>query len=290
MVMFEEFYGFKTSPFSKTPDPNFIYKSKAHSEALARLEIAVENKDIILLTGEVGCGKTTLCRVLIDSLDDRYKPILLINPRYSATQFLKILAKRLGIEEVSNLKMDIIESIEDEMFSLYEKGITPVVIIDEAQLIPDRSTFDEMRLLTNFQLDDENLFSLILVGQRELRNRLSGPHFRAFRQRIGFQYHLSPFNIDDTHSYVKHRLSVAGRKKRLFSDDAIKRIFILSGGIPRVINTVCTNALIEGFNREAELIDEKIIDAISDEFLFINCEREKKKPPLRGFVRKVRVS
>ncbi|MBI1811843.1 MAG: tRNA (adenosine(37)-N6)-threonylcarbamoyltransferase complex ATPase subunit type 1 TsaE, partial [Nitrospirae bacterium] len=164
--MYEEFYGLKRRPFTKTPDPKFLFMSRAHEEALARLQYAVEEKELVVLTGDVGCGKTTLTRALIDSLGEKYRIILIINPRLTPAQFLRTVAKRFDIAVsggFSSLKDDLLEAIYSKVYEDYKSGITPVIIIDEAQLIPNKDTFEEIRLLTNFQLDDANLLSLILV-------------------------------------------------------------------------------------------------------------------------------
>ncbi|WP_291317670.1 ATP-binding protein [Desulfuromonas sp.] len=144
-----------------------------HREGLSRLLYAVEERDLILLTGEIGCGKTTLSRALMDQLEDGYKIILFINPRLTPLEFLRTLARRLGIQEPSRLKTDLLEQIGGELYGLYQEGVCPVLVIDEAQLVPHKETFDEIRLLTNFQLDDRNLMSVVLMGQPELRKRLA---------------------------------------------------------------------------------------------------------------------
>lgn len=257
--MYRDFYGLQERPFSKTPDPKFLYMGKGHSEALARMQYGTEEKEMILITGEVGSGKTTLSRALIDSLDENYKPILIINPRLSPTQFLKLLAKRLGVENPSYFKSDLIEEVSDAIYACYEEGVCPVIIIDEAQLIPTKGTFDEIRLLTNCQLDDQNLVSLLLVGQPELRKRLKKKHYEPLLQRIGIVYHLNPLDLDETRNYIEHRLRVAGREEPLFTDDAIEEIFKYSTGVPRKINNIASNALLEGFGREMKIIDSDII-------------------------------
>src|SRR6266851_532179 len=157
--MFEEHFGFTAKPFGKTPDPSFLYESDQHKEALARLEYAVEEKELSLLVGEIGSGKTTLSRALIDRIGDARPVVLLINPGLTPARF----------------RNDLLDQIHAKLFELYEAGREPVLIIDEAQLIPTKSTFDEIRLLTNFQLDDQNLLSVLLIGQPELEARLDRP-------------------------------------------------------------------------------------------------------------------
>ncbi len=257
--MYEEFYGLKEKPFNKTPDPRFLYQSAKHAEALARLQHAVEEQDIVLLTGDIGSGKTTLSRALIDSLDASYHPVLIINPRLSPSQFLRTVALRLGMDASIRFRHGILEGINAKLYELFEAGRRPVLIIDEAQLIPGKATFEELRLLTNFQLDDRNLLALVLIGQSELRARLDGKHYRALRQRIGMQYHLGPLDADETREYVRHRLKVAGRSAPLFDDLALALLFEHSGGVPRRINIIAGNVLLEGFGRGAEMIGPDIV-------------------------------
>lgn len=257
--MFENYYGLTAKPFSKTPDPGFLYLSKYHEEALARLQYAVEEKEIIMLTGEVGCGKTTLTRALIDSLGEKYRIILIINPRLTPTQLLRVIARRFDIDVSGNYRDNLLDEIYGKVFEDYESGITPVLIIDETQLIPRKDTFEEIRLLTNFQLDDTNLISLVMVGQPDLAKRLNHHSYRAFKQRIGLFYHIGPLQEDEVKGYVQHRLSVAGRHDVLFTDDAIDMLYRASGGIPRVINTLATTALLEGFGQGLGIIDEPLV-------------------------------
>jgi general secretion pathway protein A len=263
--MYEEFFGLNERPFSKTPDPRFLFFSRIHREALARLLYAVEERDLVLLTGEIGCGKTTLSRALMDELDDRYRIILIINPRLTPMEFLRALAIRLGVVEPSRLKTDLLEQIGGELYRLYEEGVCPVLIVDEAQLVPHKETFDEIRLLTNFQLDDRNLLSVVLVGQPELRKRLAHRAYEPLRQRIGMQCDLRPLDLAETGEYLDFRLQVAGGSAGLFQPPAVERIFRYSKGIPRKINHAAALALLEGFGREARRIDATILDAIMSE-------------------------
>lgn len=263
--MYEEFFGLREKPFNKTPDPRFLYHSPKHAEALARLSHAVEEQDIVLLTGEIGAGKTTLSRALIDSLDESYHPLLIINPRLSPSQFLHTVALRLGMNEAGRRRHVILEGINARLYELYEAGRRPVIIVDEAQLIPGKATFEELRLLTNFQLDDRNLLAVVLIGQTELRERLKKKQYRALRQRIGMRYHLGPLDAEETGVYVRHRLRIAGRERALFDEQAITLLYEHSGGIPRSINIIAGNALVEGFGRSAELIGPEIIESVVEE-------------------------
>nr|WP_298036828.1 AAA family ATPase [uncultured Desulfuromonas sp.] len=236
-----------------------------HREGLSRLLYAVEERDLILLTGEIGCGKTTLSRALMDQLEDGYKIILFINPRLTPLEFLRTLARRLGIQEPSRFKTDLLEQIGGELYGLYQEGVCPVLVIDEAQLVPHKETFDEIRLLTNFQLDDRNLMSVVLMGQPELRKRLAHRVYEPLRQRIGMQFDIKPLTLDETGDYLDHRLQVAGGEPGLFLPGAVGRIFDYSGGIPRKINHAASLALLEGFGREAHRIGPEVMDAVMGE-------------------------
>jgi type II secretory pathway predicted ATPase ExeA len=257
--MFEEHFGFATRPFGKTPDPAFLYESPQHKEALARLEYAVEEKELALLVGDVGSGKTTLSRALIDRISDARPVVLLINPRVTPVQLLRTLANGLGIQP-SRFRNELLDQLHARLFELYEEQREPAVIIDEAQLIPSKATFDEIRLLTNFQLDDQNLLSVLLIGQPELQQRLHRDVYQALRQRIGMQYALAPLSLDETVRYIEHRIRVAGGSRNPFSRRAMEEIHLLSGGIPRVINTLANTALLDAFGEDSEDVDVARID------------------------------
>jgi type II secretory pathway predicted ATPase ExeA len=264
--MYEEFYGFTRKPFSKTPDPRFLFLSRTHEEALARLQYAVEEKDIILLSGEIGCGKTTLTRALMDGLDEKEcRVITLLNPRLTPAQFLRTVALRFGIKRPNRRRESLLEKVHEKVFEDYERGVTPVIIIDEAQLIPKKDTFEEIRLLTNFQLDDTNMLSLILVGQPNLRNRMDRTYYEPLRQRIGFFYHLGPLSEEEVKGYVEHRMKVAGRHTPLFTHNALLLLFRYSGGVPRVINSLAHSALLEGLGAGADMIEGYHVDAAAGE-------------------------
>ncbi len=263
--VFEDAFGLKERPFSKTPDPRFLYLSKAHEEALARLQYGVEEREIVLLTGEIGCGKTTLTRALMDSLDDSYRVIYILNPRLTANQFIRTVAKRLEIDIPYNYKDDLLEAVYDRVYELYEDGITPVIIIDEAQLIPRRETFEEIRLLSNFQLDQTNLLSIIIVAQPDIRKRLRHRTYAPLKQRIGMFYHLKPLNKSEVKNYIEHRLRVSGRAEELFTQEAVDEIFRFSKGIPRLINSIANASMLEALSEEASLILPKhVIEAAKE--------------------------
>lgn len=257
--MYEEFYGLARKPFRMTPDPSFLFRSHSHEEALARMELAVEERSIMLLVGEIGSGKTTLSRVLVDSLTN-IKPILIVNPVLTPNQFLRTVASRLGADKPKYFKADLVDQVNDMVFELNEKGTPPVIIIDEAQLIPGRSTFEEIRLLTNFQLDEKNLMTIILMGQPEIEKRLERKEYEAFRQRLSLLYKLEPLSEKETMTYIEHRLALAGGKPTIFTMEAKKLIYRLTGGIPRKINNLAGSCLLEGFGRQVKNIGIDIVE------------------------------
>ena len=253
-TMFEEHFGLREKPFGRTPDPSFLFESRQHSEALARLEYAVEDKDLALLVGDIGCGKTTLSRALIDRIGDSRPVILLINPRLTPSQLLRSIASGLGAEP-KYFRNDLLDQIHSILYQLYEEKRSPVLMIDEAQLIPSKATFDEIRLLTNFQLDDENLLSVILIGQPELEVRLDRKPYEPLRQRIGLRYRLGALDEAETREYVAHRIRKAGGNVDPFTEDAVALIHEVSRGIPRLINSVATTALLDAYGDDALQID-----------------------------------
>jgi type II secretory pathway predicted ATPase ExeA len=265
--MYKAFYGLNEKPFSKTPDPRFLYMSSGHREALARLEYAVEESELALLTGEIGCGKTTLSRALMDRAGSRYHFLFVFNPRLTADELLRVIASGLEVGTPSLRKDQLLAEITGALYRMHGEGRVPVVVIDEAQLIPDRELFDELRLLTNFQLDDKNLLSVIIMGQPELRGMLASPVYEPFRQRISLNFHLCPLSLEETLEYLDFRVMAAGGEPGLFSPDAVQRIFELSGGVPRRINSVATNALLIGFGRDASWIDGSIVSECAAELL-----------------------
>ncbi|HXX58450.1 MAG TPA: AAA family ATPase [Thermodesulfovibrionales bacterium] len=263
--MYENFYGFKVKPFNKTPDPRFLFLSRGHEEALARLHYAVDEKELTVLTGEIGSGKTTLTRALMDALGEGYRIILIVNPRLTSIEFIKTVCARMQCDTGSLYKNDLIDALYAKVYEDYKAGITPVLIIDEAHLIPYRETFEEIRLLTNFQMDDTNLLSLILVGQPELRRKLESAQLAALRQRIGLFFHLGPIGEDEMKGYIEYRVRAGGRDKPLFTDAAVRALYRYSKGVPRVINSLATMSLLEGFAKDAELIDDRDISSAAKE-------------------------
>ncbi|HSE42606.1 MAG TPA: AAA family ATPase [Acidobacteriota bacterium] len=259
--MYIEYFELNEKAFGNTPDPRFLYPCRQHQEALARLEYSVEERGIALITGEIGTGKTTVSRALIDSLEKNYKPVLFLNPRFAPAQFLRTLAQKLEIKP-KHVKSEIVEQIHSKLFEYYERSITPIVIVDEAQLIPGKALFDEIRLLTNFQLDHTNLLSVILIGQPELARRLLHPAHAALNQRITIRFHLRPLEEQDVYEYLMFRWTTAGGTESTFPFPpmAITKIHSYSGGVPRLINSLATTCLIDALAKEVREINPAMVD------------------------------
>ncbi len=262
--MYLEHYGLTRKPFGKSPDPAFLYPSRQHAEALARLSHALEEREPAVLTGEVGAGKTTLCRALVDQFAERCRFSLVVNPALPPAQLLGAIAQGFGLPALRR-KADVYAALAEHAAALDAQGLFPVVLVDEAQLLAGRAAFDELRLLTNLTLDDRGLVGLLLLGQPELRDRVHDRGGEAFAQRVGVAYHVGPLDEAETGRYLEHRLRVAGREAPLFEAEAVAAIHRASGGIPRRVNHIAANALLEGFARDrARLGAEEVQAALSD--------------------------
>jgi type II secretory pathway predicted ATPase ExeA len=254
-----EFFGLGRRPFAKTPDPEFLFPSRQHAEALARLSHALEEREIAVLTGEIGAGKTTLSRALVDAFSGRCRFSFVVHPALPPAQLLGAIGGGFGLAPARR-KADAFAAIADHVARLDAEGLFGVVVVDEAQLLPG-GAFDELRLLTNVAADDRALVGLVLVGQPELRERLHERGGEAFTQRVGIAYHVGALDEEETGRYLAHRLAVAGRTAPLFDGGAVAAVHRLSGGVPRRVNQVAASALLEAFAREAERISAEVVEA-----------------------------
>ena len=257
--MYEAYWQLSEPPFDNSPNPKFFYLSPEHEEALVRLVYTVRHrKGCGMLTGEYGCGKTTLSRALIQRLEaERYEIGLLTNPSWNATDFLREALYQLGVESREKSKSELLHLLNDVFFRNYRDGRDTVIIVDEAQLITDDAVFEEVRLPMNFQTDDRFLVTLLLIGSPELRERVR--RLKHLDQRITIRYHLNTLDYTHTAAYVTHRLKMAGRATSIFTEEAIKLIFDFTRGTPREINNLCDVALLVGYTKRAKEIGEKIV-------------------------------
>lgn len=256
--MYEEYWGLKERPFDNTPDPRFLYLSREHEEALTRLLYAIQgNKGAAILTGEYGCGKTVLSRTLLSKLDpNRYKTVLITNTQLPFIEFLQEIVHQLGNEKPLQTKVELLHALEEILRRNLSINKNTVIIIDEAQLIPSKEVFEELRLLLNIQLEDRFLFTLLLIGQPELREKMN--RLPQLKQRLAIKYHLNPLDREETLEYIIHRLKIAGRKEMIFNEEAAVAIYNHSRGVPRVTNDICDMSLVVGYGRKVKLIDEAL--------------------------------
>ena len=268
--MYYSYYRLKENPFNITCDPHFFFSSKRHEEAFAHLAYGIESrKGIIVVTGEIGTGKTTLCRTLLNRLDPRIKTGLILNPSFSDLQLLQMIMNDLEIRCEQKTKLDLMGAISLFLVEESAKGNNVVVIIDECQNLNIRQ-LEQIRLLSNLETEKEKLLQIILVGQPELCDKLKNPALRQLAQRVAVRYHILPLLRDDVGKYIEHRLKVADADPRLhFSTKAIDVLYDYSKGTPRVINILCDRALLAGFVRETLIITDDIIHECAKEVDFI---------------------
>lgn len=263
--MYESFYGFKTKPFSMLPDPGFLYPSKKHRIAQTLLEYGLMNQvSFCVVTGGIGTGKTTLLRHLLQQADNDLTIGMLSNTHSSFGELLEWILMAFNLEVADKSKVSMFRTFSDFLIGEYAKGRRTVLIIDEAQNM-GHETLEELRMLSNINSEKDQLIQMILVGQPGLRDMLQDPGLEQFAQRIGVDYHLEALSQEETESYIRHRLSVAGGNEQVFSQEACDVIFEQTGGIPRLINQICDIALVYGFAEQASVIGADIIRDVASE-------------------------
>lgn len=269
--MYLEYYGLREAPFSITPDPRYVFLSDRHRDALAHLLYGVGkggSGGFVQLTGEVGTGKTTLSRLLLEQLPENTQVALLLNPRLSPVEMIETVCEELKLDvsgKRGSLKA-LTDALNTYLLDAYAQGLRVVLIVDEAQNL-SLDAMEQIRLLTNLETPTQKLLQIILLGQPELRDMLNRPELRQLAQRITARYHLTPLDAAESEAYVKHRMAVAGCQRVPFSRLGLRALYQRSGGIPRLINVVADRALMAGYAREQSSIGERLVDRSADETL-----------------------
>jgi general secretion pathway protein A len=245
--VYNEFYRFREAPFNITPDPRFLFFSDRHREAFNHILFGIrERKGFIQITGEVGAGKTTVCRAILQELGPAYRTALILNPCMTSAQLLKTVLSEFGLKPRRD-RVSCLERLNQFLLDETTIGNDVVLFIDEAQDLDDE-LLEQVRLLSNLETDQTKLLQIVLLGQPELRDKLDQSNLKQLRQRITVRYHLSPLSRNETEAYIQHRLRVAGADSRpVFSPWAVRRIYSYSRGVPRLINAVCDKTLLCGF-------------------------------------------
>ncbi len=261
--MYLEHWGMDRMPFKNTPDPDFYYHSPQHEETLSRMLFCVQNDmGAALLTGVFGCGKTLVINLLKSRLDTaNFRFIVVSHPQLDDLELLRMILIKMGLSPVPTNKADVVQLLEEALMNNYRDGKETVLMIDEAHIIESKETFEEIRLLLNYQYEGKTLLSLFLVGQPELGLKVDMN--KPLAQRVAMRAHLGPFTEENTTDYVKHRLRTAGASTDAFSPRAYELIHDLSGGIPRRVNNICNLALLLGASRDVQAIDEMVIYDVS---------------------------
>jgi len=266
--MYEPYYGFAEKPFSLTPDPKYLYRSESHANAFELLQYAIERREgFVAITGDIGTGKTTLCRALLEKTDQKTFTALLLNPFLSEEDLLRAILQDLGVVSRGDerlparqpSKQDLVNTLYDFLLSIVPLGARAVLIIDEAQNLP-LPILEQIRILSNLETDKEKLLQIILVGQLNLLRLLRSPELRQLDQRISIRYQLKPLTGDEVGAYVAHRLAIAnGARSVVFTPAALRLVHECSSGIPRLVNMLCDRALLGGYSAQTARIDEDLV-------------------------------
>lgn len=260
-TMYREFFGLKEKPFNITSDPNFLFLSRVHKEALAHLVYGIkERKGFLEITGEIGAGKTTLCRALLSQLDRKTKSAFIFNSTLPELQLLQAIVEDYGIVVSGRTKVSLLKQLNRFLIDELSRGGNVVLIIDEAQNL-STSILEEVRMLSNLETDKEKLFQIVLVGQPELKNKLASPALTQLRQRIAVRFHITPLENNEVEAYINHRLKIAGSTGSIrFEPDAIENIYSYTGGIPRLINMICDKSMLTAYVMETRQITAPIVE------------------------------
>jgi len=258
--MYLEFLGLREKPFSITSDPSFLYLSKKHREALSHMVYGIrERKGFIEITGEIGTGKTTLCKALLRQLDGTTKTALLLQSNLSELQLLQTVVKDFGLNPMRNNRFGLFTQLNDFLLEEAQRGNNIVLVIDEAQNLSLR-LLEQVRMLSNLETDKHKLIQIILVGQPQLREKLALPALEQLRQRIGVRFHITPLERDEVQTYIEHRLRIAGSDGSLeWTPDGFEEVYNAARGIPRLINLICDRSLLACYVFRVKRVDAAIV-------------------------------
>ncbi len=262
--MYENFYGFLEKPFNTTPDSKFFFPSAKHTEALNSLIYAInERKGFVVITGEIGAGKTTVTRTLLGKLDVNTRIAMVTNSHVTQKELIAQILEELEVEYRSGAKQKMLSQLNAFLIQQLSQDTNVVLIIDEAQNLTPK-VLEEVRMLSNLETEKEKLIQIILVGQPELKKKLENQKLEQFKQRIAVFYHLTPLSHEETKAYIRHRLNLAsgGKDVDLFSPEAVDLIYKYSKGTPRLINLVCDSSLLSGYIYETKYITDKIVKEV----------------------------
>ena len=268
--MYKQFFGLHRNPFEISPDPTFLVPTSRHNEALANLYYGVRRqKGFVVVTGEVGTGKTLLVKCLLDVLNRNQVAFALVfNPLLSVTEFLQYILRDLGVQIPAQNKSEFLLALNNFLISRYRQGCETVLIVDEAQHL-SRELLEEIRLLTNLETSQQKLLQIILIGQPELEDNLDAPDLRQLKQRIALRCRLEPLSLQEIRTYIARRMELAGaapHRDSIFPEETLARIHRLSRGIPRLINTLCENGLIVAYARQVRVVEPSFIDEVAKDF------------------------
>jgi len=266
--MYEKFYGFHENPFRMTPDSKFFYPSSKHTEALSSLLYTIQQrKGFVVVTGEIGAGKTTVCQTLIRKLDLNTKVARVFNTHLTSRELLIAILEDLEIPYKPGTKGRLLSQLNDHLINEAFRGMSTVILIDEAQNLTP-TVLEEVRMLSNLETEKEKLVQIVLVGQPQLQEKLRLPRLEQLRQRVVLHYHITALSVKEVKEYVQHRISIARGNPDIFQLEALDRVYAFSKGIPRLVNLICDSALISGFLYNQKKVTRALMDEVIREAPF----------------------